>query len=347
MTASRISIPRVALAFLVCECTRRTNAFPPARFHCLAITSNSGSSSFRTPLQRDRDAMLPSILLSLRGGSSASALRVSTKLQAETRKDGAYYSAAAYHLVWSPGFVKKLVSSTLGLFFLRFMLMRSGLAPQFVASHCDNTLTPATTNPSLLAKTAELLILPLLSSSCCALQLIINSVSGIGCAGFNTVLGPIRPYFLSFLLYSTVISFPGVGIGHWIQTALFSFVLSLLPELLYVWNERTVSKKPMSVHPGAGVSATVELIIPSMGCVACVNKVDNSIQKSCKSENLIESRSWLTENPKGGRAKFALMAGSKRDVDKIVHTILESVSNAGFPCSVELEVIETNSISTS
>lgn len=339
MTASRISIPRVALALLVCECTRKTSAFAHARSHCVAITSSSGSS-FRTPLQRD--ALLPS-----RGGSSTSALRVSTKLEGGTKKDGIYFSAAVYHLVWSPGFVKKLVSSTLGLFCLRFMLMRSGLAPQFVASHCDNTLTSATTNPSLLAKAAELLILPLLSSSCCALQLIINSISGIGCAGFNTVLGPIRPYFISFLLYSTVISFPGAGIGHWIQKALFSFMLSLLPELLYIWNERMVSRTSMAVHPGAGVSATVELIIPSMGCVACVNKVDHSIQKSCKSENLINSRSWLTENPKGGRAKFALMAGSKQDVDKIVHTILESVSNAGFPCSVDaLEVIETNSTSS-
>ena len=32
-------------------------------------------------------------------------------------------------------------------------------------------------------------VLPLLSSSCCAIQLIINALSGWGCAGFNTILG--------------------------------------------------------------------------------------------------------------------------------------------------------------
>ena len=78
MTASRISIPRVALALLVCECTRKTSAFAHARSHCVAITSSSGSS-FRTPLQRD--ALLPS-----RGGSSTSALRVSTKLDSRKHR---------------------------------------------------------------------------------------------------------------------------------------------------------------------------------------------------------------------------------------------------------------------
>ena len=38
--------------------------------------------------------------------------------------------------------------------------------------------------------------LGLLSSSCCALQLLLNSLS-FGCAGFNTVLGPLRPQLLA------------------------------------------------------------------------------------------------------------------------------------------------------
>ena len=36
----------------------------------------------------------------------------------------------------------------------------------------------------------------LLSSSCCLLQLLLNLMS-VGCAGFNTVLGPLRPFFLA------------------------------------------------------------------------------------------------------------------------------------------------------
>ena len=39
-------------------------------------------------------------------------------------------------------------------------------------------------------------VVGLLSSSCCALQLVLNAFS-VGCAGFNTVLGPLRPYLLA------------------------------------------------------------------------------------------------------------------------------------------------------
>eukprot|EP00957_Ditylum_brightwellii_P175711 13378838-Ditylum_brightwellii.AAC.1 len=39
-------------------------------------------------------------------------------------------------------------------------------------------------------------LLGLLSSSCCALQILLNLLS-FGCAGFNTALGPLRPTFLA------------------------------------------------------------------------------------------------------------------------------------------------------
>ena len=42
------------------------------------------------------------------------------------------------------------------------------------------------------------IIISLLSSSCCAFQLILNCFS-IGCAGLNSVLGPMRPFFVSIV----------------------------------------------------------------------------------------------------------------------------------------------------
>eukprot|EP00966_Prymnesium_polylepis_P266398 6153786-Prymnesium_polylepis.2 len=41
--------------------------------------------------------------------------------------------------------------------------------------------------------------LGLLSSSCCVLQLLLNTLS-VGCAGFNTILGPIRPQMMALTL---------------------------------------------------------------------------------------------------------------------------------------------------
>jgi hypothetical protein len=39
---------------------------------------------------------------------------------------------------------------------------------------------------------------PLMASACCALQLVMNLLNA-GCAKFNTILGPWRPFFLGAL----------------------------------------------------------------------------------------------------------------------------------------------------
>ena len=46
-------------------------------------------------------------------------------------------------------------------------------------------------------------LLSLLSSSCCVIQLALNMLS-VGCAGFNSILGPARPFFLACALHARV-----------------------------------------------------------------------------------------------------------------------------------------------
>lgn len=89
-------------------------------------------------------------------------------------------SIAKYNLIWSPNFWKKLTIS-LGFWAILGSIISSKFGSfvleRYNSSHCHSPMG---------------LVLPLLSSSCCAIQLIINAVSGLGCAGFNTVLGEAR-----------------------------------------------------------------------------------------------------------------------------------------------------------
>jgi copper chaperone CopZ len=132
-------------------------------------------------------------------------------------------------------------------------------------------------------------LLGLLSSSCCALQILLNALS-FGCAGFNTVLGPIRPTFVAFTIVAQSVSwyvaFPrpyqwGVTAA---STTLSSF-LTLLPELL-AW--RATKREQMrqdkfelqdgkfAENRDSGVCARrLQFRIDTMGCISCVTTISN------------------------------------------------------------------------
>lgn len=99
-----------------------------------------------------------------------------------------------YHLIWSRNFWKKMVASLLCWAFLWSIQKKINLpsgAILFNDSHAtchhDKMLTEMSRELSMK------IVLPLLSSSCCAIQLVINAISGLGCAGFNTYLGKAKP----------------------------------------------------------------------------------------------------------------------------------------------------------
>eukprot|EP00579_Thalassiosira_antarctica_P027299 CAMPEP_0202026346 /NCGR_PEP_ID=MMETSP0905-20130828/58659_1 /ASSEMBLY_ACC=CAM_ASM_000554 /TAXON_ID=420261 /ORGANISM="Thalassiosira antarctica, Strain CCMP982" /LENGTH=222 /DNA_ID=CAMNT_0048589533 /DNA_START=321 /DNA_END=986 /DNA_ORIENTATION=- len=175
-------------------------------------------------------------------------------------------------------------------------------------------------------------LLPLLSSSCCAIQLIINALSGWGCAGFNTYLGPIRPILLPMLLFSTWTLLPQRSLG-WTIISLF---LGFLPELVDIWNT-TRSQQWQQKHKDMQLSSTsssplpvaakLRLDIPTMGCVSCVNKVDTSIRQCKSAANIREETSWLTDDgsAKGGVAELSIMARTNEEVDAIAQEVVTAV----------------------
>ena len=294
----------------------------------------------------------------VRGGSSTPS-DVTTDLAVDPLPPGYTSVGESYHLIWSPSFGKKILMSTIILFAVTRMLaiptIRSGLGfggfllPSNVG-HCHSSPggTIAENSPSALSRLLRQLLLPLLSSSCCAVQLVINII-GIGCAGLNTVLGPTRPFFLSLLVYSAASSYPGLqaGLGKWCRNTTISFFFALMPELLHKWNNHSWSRREgraiqmnntCTMNTDANVCVTVELDIPSMGCAACINKIDSTLSVI---GGVINGRSWLIDDPKGGRARMKILAKSHDDIEEIIKSVVERIAASGFPCTVDTVAVTT------
>lgn len=128
-----------------------------------------------------------------------------------------------------------------------------------------------------------------------------------------------------------------------------SMFLGFLPELVDVWNtnrslrwqqkhaidnnnniESTSTTLPLPVN------ATLRLNIPTMGCVACVNKINLSLRQCASAANIRKETSWLTDSAaKGGMAELLLSVRTREELDVIVKEVVAVVKDAGFKCSVE------------
>ena len=115
-------------------------------------------------------------------------------------------------------------------------------------------------------------LLSMLSSSCCALQLFLGLFS-FGCAGFNTVLGPLRPGFLAFTLlaqgwmWKTILDQPARASyqASALATGL-SIALSFLPEALHYG----FASGPLGRGTkGRNATVIVEFDVEGLGCIAC------------------------------------------------------------------------------
>ena len=235
-------------------------------------------------------------------------------------------ASEAYYLVWSPKFVQKLALATTLLVCIR----RFGIDHRLFGAFAKSLgWVPPGLVPNFL--------LPLISSSCCAIQLAVNAVSvavmgaGAGCLGFNTYLGPLRPYLLGAMVaYHTVPS---------TAYTLVRYAIALMPEAVSGWNEllrlrwrrnrNTVSKGE------ANLQATVVVEVPTMGCVACVNKIESSLRNRAP-DNIESASAILNPKPateggkKGGKAKIQVRVSSKEELDDLAKSLVGAIEDAGF-----------------
>lgn len=286
----------------------------------------------------------------LRGGALCSSEDDAT-LEERGSSVSASQISSSYHLIWSSGVWKKMALTTTSLLTLRLAassgrvelprVVQSVLHPAGCHHHSATASAPA-----LVEGLVRLLLLPLLSGACCAVQIAIGALfAGAGCAGFNTYLGPLRPYFLSVMLVSAVSTMHSSWSSLLRNPAraaavLTTWAVALLPEAVHARNDWLARRWggsdnndgvrggiPMELLAARGAtsdavparSVTLELIIPTMGCVACVNKIDSSVRGcSPRRGRVVQSSSWITDSPKGGKARVVLAADTSEDMDELV-----------------------------
>lgn len=247
-------------------------------------------------------------------------------------------SLDSYYLLASRKVWFSIALCTIGLFSLQSVLNRMGTLSAFHPS----IVQAFTSNKAIHW------ILPHLANACCILQLIGNLFLGVGCFGFNKILGPCRPFFLSMLLLSTRSSiqqyFP-----LW-NHAFLPWMIALMPEWIHLSNTYFVkqfrAKQTERIKSDDGttrsvpnvpefMSAELELNISGMGCVACIQKIDSSTRKS--SNNVIDASSWLFPKDdegqkKGGKAKVSLKGTSINDLECTAAKVIQAVEKSGFHC---------------
>lgn len=172
----------------------------------------------------------------------------------------------------------------------------------------------------------------LLGSSCCALQLGLNLLAslgvglfGVGCAGFNTYLGPLRPYTRA----ATAIFFA----GRWaacppkrrralLLWTLLAVALTMLPELL-------LHTGAAAIAPPSDGAVRISLQVDGMGCEACQIAVSGVLQRS---SGVLDA----TADFEAGRAQMLVQPKWGFNLTKLA----EAVEDAGFELNLSSAVFD-------
>ena len=180
-------------------------------------------------------------------------------------------------------------------------------------------------------------LLGLLSSSCCAIQILLNALS-FGCAGFNNVLGQIRPTFVALTIVSQfsswyVLIVYSVTYQQWRVTAtstVLSLVLTLLPEMLDWQTTKREERKIRYLKDYNTIK--LQFALSTLGCSSCVS----TVSKVLDGIHGVVQHTVILEN---GTAEIVLdkyllgMSEDTADVstNDLWKAIADQLVEAGFP----------------
>ena len=244
-------------------------------------------------------------------------------------------------LVWSPGFLKQLLSSLAVLLMLASAVSQT---PSLMAA-LDNVEEALRL---FLLETAHGLswwaAVGALSSSCCVIQLALNVLS-VGCSGLNTRLGPIRPWTLALCLILNAWAWSVALPRPWLfrQAAIassLSFLQAMLPEFLHVLNRvrclirggRVGGSGPGKSESGSEGStamsaATVILRVGGMGCSACLTAV---VAATLEQAGVLKCDVSIEH----GTARLEVSARDAGTLDEVVQGVVLDLTSRGYPSEV-------------
>lgn len=236
-------------------------------------------------------------------------------------------------------FVRKFVASLLvvgAIFLLARRSERAAIALESIAGRFHLKII------AFAHQQQASILLGLLASSCCALQLLLGALS-IGCAGFNVVLGPIRPPLLAVAvavqawMWSEALRENGrFRFDSCVTSSSLCAALALLPEIL-AWRLN-------SNAAGGEIAAAVAAAAPSggddvgryalayslegMGCIACATTVSSVAQSVCGAEAEVK----VDLDGAIVRVAGKIRAGG-RDPARVGASLAAKLEEAGFPAT--------------
>jgi len=220
-------------------------------------------------------------------------------------------------LVWSPGVPARIAASYV------FVAVALAVLARSPAQHAVERAAVATQEALLHGahRAGWWTLLSLLSSSCCVIQLALNMLS-VGCAGFNSILGPARPFFLACALHARVllrraaVAAPGVDprVRQMnVYGGALAVAVAFAPEAVAL-----VAKLRRRRGGDVAGAASLTLDLPSMGCVACVDAVSRAIRSV---DGVVDASVTV------GAAMVSVTEAN----DAIAAAISDAVRKAGFP----------------
>ena len=219
-------------------------------------------------------------------------------------------------LVWSPGVPVRIAASYVLIAITIAVLARSP------AQHAVERAAVATQEALLHGahRAGWWTLLSLLSSSCCVIQLALNMLS-VGCAGFNSILGPARPFFLACALHARVLlrraaaGAPGVD-PRVRQMNVYGGALAVA--VAFAPEAVALVARLRRRRGGAVGAASLTLDLPTMGCVACVDAVSRAVRSV---PGVVDASVTV------GAATVSV----KEANDAMAAAISDAVRKAGFP----------------
>jgi copper chaperone CopZ len=119
-----------------------------------------------------------------------------------------------------------------------------------------------------------------------------------------------------------------------------------MPELVHLWNVHAtgnIQRHADNDREAGKLFTTIEMTIPSMGCVACIKKIDSSMRR-CAPDQIEGTKSWLEPSGKGGRALVRAITSTEQEADRLAQSLVDTVRDAGFQtCSLDSIRIEHES----
>lgn len=217
------------------------------------------------------------------------------------------------YLVWSP---RVLYRSVLHFTWMALALMVLNFSP-YGSTALVNVREHAVAALSSTHRLPVWASLSLLSSSCCLVQLLLNLLQ-VGCAGFNIILGPARSFFLAatihlhYFAYRAKLTEPIV--------LLLSAIVTFSPELVALFGASGLLWRSRKKRLDGEV---INLSLPTMGCIACVDAVSRALRAVPEVRN-VDVR--LNDESKGGHAAVVVTAAD----DALMSRLRDACTAAGF-----------------